>query len=59
MTDFVFKQSLLKHNRSNIGAEGGPPPFLPFGQVRTLLLAGGFSQERMFFIVLKFGYVTN
>ncbi|NXH42550.1 TDRD3 protein, partial [Dicaeum eximium] len=25
-------QSLAKHNRSNIGTEGGPPPFLPFGQ---------------------------
>ncbi|XP_060247483.1 tudor domain-containing protein 3 isoform X2 [Meriones unguiculatus] len=25
-------RSLLKHNRSNIGTEGGPPPFLPFGQ---------------------------
>lgn len=35
MTAYVFKQSLSKHNRSNIGTEGGPPPFLPFGQVRT------------------------
>ncbi|KAF1651455.1 Tudor domain-containing protein 3, partial [Aptenodytes patagonicus] len=25
-------QSLAKHNRSNIGTEGGPPPFVPFGQ---------------------------
>ncbi|XP_038426099.1 tudor domain-containing protein 3-like [Canis lupus familiaris] len=25
-------QSLSKHNRSNIGTEGGPPPFVPFGQ---------------------------
>ncbi|KAL1781105.1 tudor domain-containing protein 3 isoform X1 [Sigmodon hispidus] len=32
ITDCVFKQSLSKHNRSNIGTEGGPPPFLPFGQ---------------------------
>uniref|UniRef100_A0A8D0NZ59 Tudor domain-containing protein 3 n=1 Tax=Sus scrofa TaxID=9823 RepID=A0A8D0NZ59_PIG len=24
--------SLSKHNRSNIGTEGGPPPFVPFGQ---------------------------
>lgn len=30
----VFLQSLAKHSRSNIGAEGGPPPFVPFGQVR-------------------------
>ncbi|XP_043928821.1 tudor domain-containing protein 3 isoform X2 [Protopterus annectens] len=27
-----LQRSLLKHTRSNIGAEGGPPPFLPFGQ---------------------------
>lgn len=27
-----LQRSLLKHNRNNIGAEGGPPPFLPFGQ---------------------------
>eukprot|EP00064_Thunnus_orientalis_P003631 superscaffoldBa00000305_g3641 len=25
-------QSLAKHSRNNIGAEGGPPPFVPFGQ---------------------------
>lgn len=31
----VSLQSLAKHSRSNIGAEGGPPPFVPFGQVRT------------------------
>ncbi|EHA97537.1 Tudor domain-containing protein 3 [Heterocephalus glaber] len=24
--------SLSKHSRSNIGTEGGPPPFMPFGQ---------------------------
>lgn len=29
---WALQRSLLKHNRSNIGAEGGPPPFLPFGQ---------------------------
>ncbi|XP_029000886.1 tudor domain-containing protein 3 [Betta splendens] len=27
-----LQRSLAKHNRSNIGAEGGPPPFVPFGQ---------------------------
>ncbi|XP_038165908.1 tudor domain-containing protein 3 isoform X1 [Arvicola amphibius] len=27
-----LQRSLSKHNRSNIGTEGGPPPFLPFGQ---------------------------
>ncbi|XDV51126.1 hypothetical protein PO909_020063 [Leuciscus waleckii] len=27
-----FQRSLAKHNRRNIGAEGGPPPFVPFGQ---------------------------
>lgn len=32
----VSLQSLAKHSRSNIGAEGGPPPFVPFGQVRTM-----------------------
>ena len=31
-------QSLAKHSRSNIGAEGGPPPFVPFGQVRIILI---------------------
>lgn len=29
-------QSLAKHSRNNIGAEGGPPPFVPFGQVRVM-----------------------
>lgn len=29
-------QSLAKHSRNNIGAEGGPPPFVPFGQVRNI-----------------------
>uniref|UniRef100_A0A3Q2CM90 Tudor domain containing 3 n=1 Tax=Cyprinodon variegatus TaxID=28743 RepID=A0A3Q2CM90_CYPVA len=29
-----LQRSLAKHSRSNIGAEGGPPPFVPFGQVR-------------------------
>lgn len=53
MTDYVFKQSLSKHNRSNIGTEGGPPPFLPFGQVRTFFLVGGLSQHRLFFIILR------
>uniref|UniRef100_A0A8C2KJ97 Survival of motor neuron-related-splicing factor 30 n=1 Tax=Cyprinus carpio TaxID=7962 RepID=A0A8C2KJ97_CYPCA len=27
-----FQRSLAKHSRRNIGAEGGPPPFVPFGQ---------------------------
>uniref|UniRef100_H3C1T4 Survival of motor neuron-related-splicing factor 30 n=1 Tax=Tetraodon nigroviridis TaxID=99883 RepID=H3C1T4_TETNG len=27
-----IQRSLAKHSRSNIGAEGGPPPFVPFGQ---------------------------
>ncbi|XP_077375713.1 tudor domain-containing protein 3 isoform X1 [Festucalex cinctus] len=27
-----LQRSLAKHNRNNIGAEGGPPPFLAFGQ---------------------------
>lgn len=27
-----IQRSLAKHSRSNVGAEGGPPPFLPFGQ---------------------------
>uniref|UniRef100_A0A8B9RG55 Tudor domain-containing protein 3 n=1 Tax=Astyanax mexicanus TaxID=7994 RepID=A0A8B9RG55_ASTMX len=27
-----LQRSLAKHSRSNVGAEGGPPPFLPFGQ---------------------------
>ncbi|XP_058040928.1 tudor domain-containing protein 3 isoform X2 [Ahaetulla prasina] len=27
-----LQRSLSKHNRNNIGTEGGPPPFLPFGQ---------------------------
>uniref|UniRef100_A0A2K5DZI7 RecQ mediated genome instability protein 1 OB-fold domain-containing protein n=3 Tax=Simiiformes TaxID=314293 RepID=A0A2K5DZI7_AOTNA len=27
-----LQRSLSKHNRSNIGTEGGPPPFVPFGQ---------------------------
>ncbi|XP_072236894.1 tudor domain-containing protein 3 isoform X1 [Leuresthes tenuis] len=27
-----LQRSLAKHSRSNIGAEGGPPPFMPFGQ---------------------------
>lgn len=31
-------QSLAKHSRSNIGAEGGPPPFVPFGQVRMKVI---------------------
>uniref|UniRef100_A0A2K5DH49 Tudor domain-containing protein 3 n=1 Tax=Aotus nancymaae TaxID=37293 RepID=A0A2K5DH49_AOTNA len=26
------EKNLSKHNRSNIGTEGGPPPFVPFGQ---------------------------
>ncbi|XP_013858478.1 tudor domain-containing protein 3 [Austrofundulus limnaeus] len=29
---WALQRSLAKHSRSNIGAEGGPPPFLPFGQ---------------------------
>ncbi|XP_028972599.2 tudor domain-containing protein 3 isoform X2 [Esox lucius] len=27
-----LQRSLAKHNRSNIGREGGAPPFVPFGQ---------------------------
>ncbi|KAG9338586.1 hypothetical protein JZ751_025549 [Albula glossodonta] len=27
-----LQRSLAKHSRTNIGAEGGPPPFVPFGQ---------------------------
>ncbi|CAN9507222.1 unnamed protein product [Ophioblennius macclurei] len=27
-----LQRSLAKHSRSNIGAEGGPPPFVQFGQ---------------------------
>ncbi|KAM9860644.1 tudor domain-containing protein 3 isoform 1-T2 [Aulostomus maculatus] len=27
-----LQRSLAKHSRNNIGAEGGPPPFVPFGQ---------------------------
>ncbi|XP_068595040.1 tudor domain-containing protein 3 [Brachionichthys hirsutus] len=27
-----LQRSLAKHSRSNIGAEGGPPPFVPFSQ---------------------------
>ncbi|KAM8975935.1 tudor domain-containing protein 3 [Pelodytes ibericus] len=27
-----LQRSLSKHSRSNIGTEGGPPPFVPFGQ---------------------------
>ncbi|KAM4859982.1 tudor domain-containing protein 3 isoform 2-T2 [Thomomys bottae] len=27
-----LQRSLSKHNRNNIGTEGGPPPFVPFGQ---------------------------
>ncbi|XP_054627216.1 tudor domain-containing protein 3 isoform X1 [Dunckerocampus dactyliophorus] len=27
-----LQRSLVKHSRNNIGAEGGPPPFVPFGQ---------------------------
>lgn len=27
-----LQRSLAKHNRRNIRAEGGPPPFIPFGQ---------------------------
>ncbi|KAK2502823.1 hypothetical protein MC885_009128, partial [Smutsia gigantea] len=27
-----LQRNLSKHNRSSIGTEGGPPPFVPFGQ---------------------------
>lgn len=27
-----LQRSLIKHNRRNVNAEGGPPPFVPFGQ---------------------------
>ncbi|XP_034048854.1 tudor domain-containing protein 3 isoform X2 [Thalassophryne amazonica] len=30
-----LQRSLAKHSRNNIGAEGGPPPFVPFGQKCT------------------------
>uniref|UniRef100_A0A673SX92 RecQ mediated genome instability protein 1 OB-fold domain-containing protein n=1 Tax=Suricata suricatta TaxID=37032 RepID=A0A673SX92_SURSU len=30
-----LQRSLSKHNRSNSGTEGGPPPFVPFGQKCT------------------------
>ncbi|KAM4796964.1 tudor domain-containing protein 3 [Rhinophrynus dorsalis] len=30
-----LQRSLSKHSRSNIGTEGGPPPFVPFGQQRA------------------------
>ncbi|XP_068123934.1 tudor domain-containing protein 3 isoform X2 [Hyperolius riggenbachi] len=30
-----LQRSLSKHSRSNIGTEGGPPPFVPFGQHRV------------------------
>lgn len=29
---WALQRSLAKHSRNNIGAEGGPPPFVPFGQ---------------------------
>jgi hypothetical protein len=44
-----FSQSLSKHNRSNIGTEGGPPPFVPFGQVMTFMLAGEFKSGKSVF----------
>ncbi|XP_012506008.1 PREDICTED: tudor domain-containing protein 3 [Propithecus coquereli] len=44
-----LQRSLSKHNRSNIGTEGGPPPFVPFGQVDEKALKHitemGFSKE--------------
>lgn len=41
-------QSLAKHSRSNIGAEGGPPPFVPFGQVRTIVIMKvHFSKKKL------------
>lgn len=50
----AFLQSLAKHSRSNIGAEGGPPPFVPFGQVSAAqvwaaLVCGHFDQTFSFF----------
>lgn len=42
----VSLQSLAKHSRSNIGAEGGPPPFVPFGQVRTMEVTSLSGQAR-------------
>ncbi|KAM9321237.1 tudor domain-containing protein 3 [Gastrophryne carolinensis] len=30
-----LQRSLSKHSRSNIGTEGGPPPFVPIGQCRV------------------------
>lgn len=32
-TDYRFcQQSLAKHTRGRTGEEGGPPPWIPFGQ---------------------------
>uniref|UniRef100_A0A4W5JUV9 RecQ mediated genome instability protein 1 OB-fold domain-containing protein n=1 Tax=Hucho hucho TaxID=62062 RepID=A0A4W5JUV9_9TELE len=33
MEKWELQRSLAKHSRSNIGREGGAPPFVPFGQV--------------------------
>lgn len=53
----AFLQSLAKHSRSNIGAEGGPPPFVPFGQVSAAqvwaaLVCSHFDQTFFFFLPL-------
>ncbi|XP_076879604.1 tudor domain-containing protein 3 isoform X2 [Brachyhypopomus gauderio] len=32
MEKWELQRSLARHSRSNVGAEGGPPPFVPFGQ---------------------------
>ncbi|KAE8626101.1 hypothetical protein XENTR_v10006506 [Xenopus tropicalis] len=39
-----LQRSLSKHSRSNIGIEGGPPPFVPFGQ-RCASVASVDSKE--------------
>ncbi|XP_053563918.1 tudor domain-containing protein 3 [Bombina bombina] len=35
-----LQRSLSKHSRSNIGTEGGPPPFVPFGQRHMSAVTG-------------------
>ncbi|XP_029458852.1 tudor domain-containing protein 3 isoform X2 [Rhinatrema bivittatum] len=41
---WALQRSLSKHSRSNIGTEGGPPPFVPFGQ-RCVSVAQVDSRE--------------
>uniref|UniRef100_A0A667G154 Tudor domain-containing protein 3 n=1 Tax=Lynx canadensis TaxID=61383 RepID=A0A667G154_LYNCA len=42
-----LQRSLSKHNRSNIGTEGGPPPFVPFGQTKTFGGGGGGARSNL------------